>query len=195
MGRVGLAFQFSSGLRMNDLRSFLRAETHDLHEELDGLIGAFTSLDDYTRFLAGSFRHRAPAEAAIGVEADALGLGPRQLVPQLRRDLADLGLPVPAAERLVLSKDIACLLGATYVLEGSALGARVLVKSAAALGLGAAHGARYLSAQAGSITSWRELLVRLDGLERARWSLAARGARQVFDHAIQAFSPLELPAS
>ena len=180
---------------MNDLRSFLRAETHERHEELDRLIGTFASLDDYTRFLLGSFRHRAPAEAAIGAQADGLGFGPRRLAGALLEDLADFGLDAPPTERLDLSKDMASLLGATYVLEGSALGARVLVKSAAALGLGATHGARYLSAQAGSIASWRELLVRLDGLDTAGWNLAARGACRVFDHAIQAFSPLELPAA
>jgi heme oxygenase len=184
-----------SGTRMNDLRSFLRAETRELHEELDSLIGHFESLDDYERFLVGSYRHRAPAEAAIAADAHGLGFGPRRLVPELRQDLADLGLPVPATEPLDLSKDIACLLGAAYVVEGSALGARVLVKSAAALGMDAAHGARYLAAQAGSITPWRALLVRLESLDKARWDLAASGARQVFGQAVQAFSPLELPAA
>lgn len=180
---------------MTNLRGFLRQETHDLHETLDAIIGPFTTLADYDRFLIGSFRHRAAAEAVLCADADEVVPRPRRLVPTLQADLADRGLALPLVEPLDMSKDIASLLGGTYVLEGSALGARILIKSALSLGLNADHGARYLSAQAGSIVIWRELLVRLDTLDEGSWERAVRAARQVFAHAIQAFSLRELPAA
>lgn len=177
---------------MDGLRGFLRAETQDLHESLDHLVGAFRTIEDYDRFLLGSFRHRSPAEAAFtGIPVPAV----RRMLPALLADLADRDLAVPATQPLHLSNDMASALGAAYVIEGSALGARVLVKSAASLGLSATHGARYLSAQSASIAAWRELLVLLDRMETSSWDRAAGAARAVFAHAIRAFSPHELTAA
>ncbi|WP_420104493.1 biliverdin-producing heme oxygenase [Bosea sp. (in: a-proteobacteria)] len=178
---------------MDGLRGFLRVETRDLHERLDGIIGTFASMADYDRFLIGSFRHRLPVEQALAGLVRTVSV--RRMEPELRRDLADRELSEPATERLVLSNDMASALGATYVLEGSALGARVLVKSAAALGMSASHGAHYLSAQAASMAAWRELLALLDQVDASSWERAAGAARAVFDHAIQAFSSRELPAA
>jgi heme oxygenase len=179
---------------MIEIRSFLRDETSELHRELDAIVGVFSNRAEYARFLQGTFRHRAPVEAAL-LSADAARISswqPRRLLPELEADLADLGLPLPTAEPFRLSNDMAAFLGAAYVLEGSALGARVLVKGVDALGFGPAHGARYLSAQAGSLESWRALLVALDGLDRPAWEAAAQAARTVFLHAIQAFTSEEL---
>ncbi len=179
---------------MIEIRSFLRDETSELHRELDGIVGVFSSRAEYARFLQGTFRHRAPVEAALLTVA-AAGVSswqPRELLPDLEADLADLALPLPAAEPFALSNDIAGFLGAAYVLEGSALGARVLVKGVDALGFGPERGARYLSAQAGSLDNWRTLLVALEGLDRQEWDAAAQAARAVFLHAIQAFTSEEL---
>ncbi|WP_293801337.1 biliverdin-producing heme oxygenase [uncultured Bosea sp.] len=179
---------------MIEIRSFLRDETNELHRELDAIVGVFSNRAEYVRFLQGTFRHRAPVEAAL-LNADAARIAswqPRQLLPELETDLADLALPLPAAEPFHLSNDMASYLGAAYVLEGSALGARVLVKGVDALGFGSECGARYLSAQAGSLESWRAILVALDGLDRLAWEAAARAARAVFLHAIQAFTSEEL---
>lgn len=49
-------------------------------------------------------------------------------------------------------------MGVHYVLEGSALGARVLCKQVAALGLNRDYGARHLWAQAATLESWRGFL-------------------------------------
>jgi len=178
---------------MIEIRSFLREETSELHRELDAIVGVFSDRAAYARFLLGTFRHRAPVEAALLNAAAALGSAwrPRALMPALERDLADLALPPPPSEAFHLSNDIAGFLGAAYVLEGSALGARVLVKGVDALGLGPENGARYLSAQAGSLDSWRMLLIELEGLDREAWGLAAQAAKAVFRHAIQAFTSEE----
>lgn len=178
---------------MIEIRSFLRDATNELHRELDTIVGVFSSRSEYASFLQGTFRHRAPVEAAL-LEAVAgpSPWRPRKLLPELTADLADLGLPLPTAAPLHLSNDIAAQLGAAYVLEGSALGARVLVKGVENLGFGADFGARYLSAQAGSLDQWRAVLVALEGLERQAWDAAAQSARAVFFHAIQAFTSEEL---
>ncbi|HEV7257565.1 MAG TPA: biliverdin-producing heme oxygenase [Bosea sp. (in: a-proteobacteria)] len=178
---------------MIEIRSFLRDETGELHRELDAIVGVFSSRAAYARFLQGTFRHRAPVEAALlGAVAQPSSWRPRKLLPELKADLADLAIPLPEAEPFCLSNDMAAYLGAAYVLEGSALGARVLVKGVDVLGFGPEFGARYLSAQAGSLDSWRTLLPALEGLDRQAWDVAAQSARTVFSHAIQAFTSEEL---
>ncbi|TCR62919.1 biliverdin-producing heme oxygenase [Bosea sp. BK604] len=182
---------------MTPLRSFLRAETNELHRDLDDLIGPLASPSDYGRFLAGTYRHRAAVEAALRETCVSLPLGwrPRELASVLELDLAELGVHRPRAMPFSLSNDIASVLGASYVLEGSALGARVLVRDALRLGFEADRGARYLSAQSASPETWRDFLACLESLGRADWNRAADSARQVFSHAIQAFSSEKLPAA
>jgi heme oxygenase len=179
---------------MIEIRSFLRGETKELHRELDAIVGVFSNRAEYARFLHGTFRHRVPVEAALS-DAEPVRVSPwqpRKLLPELEADLADLTLACPASEPFHLSNDMAAFLGAAYVLEGSALGARVLVKGVEPLGFGPENGARYLSAQAGSLDSWRTLLVALEGLDRPAWDAAAQSAKAVFLHAIQAFTSEEL---
>lgn len=178
---------------MIEIRGFLREGTSALHRELDAIVGVFSSRDSYARFLQGTFRHRAPVESELLDVPATLGLSSlsRNLIPDLKKDLADLALPVPAARPFHLSNDMASVLGAAYVLEGSALGARVLVQGLDALGFGPEFGARYLSAQASSLDSWRALLVELDRLDRQEWEAAARSAKAVFTHAIQSFTSKE----
>lgn len=179
---------------MIQVRSFLRDETSELHRELDAIVGVFSNRAAYARFLRGTYRHRAPVEAAL-MNTDAARISswrPRKLMPELEADLADLTLACPASEPFHLSNDMAAVLGAAYVLEGSALGARVLVKGVGALGFGPEYGARYLSAQADSLDSWRTLLAALEGLDRQAWDAAAQSSKAVFLHAIQAFTSEEL---
>lgn len=179
---------------MIEIRSFLREETSGLHRELDALVGVFSSRSEYVRFLHGTFRHRAPVEAAL-LNAPAARVSswqPRRLLPELERDLVELELARPTSEPFHLSNDMAAFLGAAYVLEGSALGARLLVKGVEALGFGPESGARYLSAQAGALDSWRTLLAALEGLDRQAWNAAAQSAKAVFLHAIKAFTSEEL---
>lgn len=73
-------------------------------------------------------------------------------------------------------------MGVHYVLEGSALGARVLCKQVEALGLTRDHGARHLWAQAETLQSWRgylDLLMQHEGDEDALFA----GANAAFNAA------------
>jgi len=73
-------------------------------------------------------------------------------------------------------------MGVHYVLEGSALGARVLCKQVEALGMTRQHGARHLWAQAEALANWRgylDLLAQHDGDEDALFA----GANAAFNAA------------
>ena len=75
-----------------------------------------------------------------------------------------------------LSNDMETLIGVSYVLEGSALGARILVKQAAVLGYDEARGARHLWKQAAGLENWRRFIAfiaDITGIDRARVAQAA----------------------
>ncbi len=91
---------------------------------------------------------------------------PGQQRPHLARLAADLAVlqraPLPAAPP-PHAGNIAEAWGVRYVLEGSALGGRVLLEQAAAIGLSATHGARYFAGE-GAETGrhWADFLAQLD---------------------------------
>ena len=142
-------------------RFFLREETRAAHNALDELVGPLETLESYSVFVAGLYRFRGAIEAALrdlDWPAAFGGWRPLYIDALLAADLIDLDRsPVrPAATRL--SNDIASLLGVSYVLEGSALGARLISRRAAALGLNDRYGARHLAAQTAELTNWRAFL-------------------------------------
>jgi heme oxygenase len=69
-----------------------------------------------------------------------------------------------------------------YVLEGSSLGARVLRRQAAALGMSAGHGARHLWAQTAAPENWRAFVEALNAHAGEESALIA-GANAGFDAA------------
>ena len=74
-----------------------------------------------------------------------------------------MGLEPPAGDAPTLPvDDPETLLGTLYVVEGSALGARILYRRAQELGLSGEFGARHLSVQSESLTRWRQLVKLLD---------------------------------
>lgn len=156
------------------LRQTLMQGTRDLHERLDAGIGALQSEGEYRRFLIGSHAFRAAVEPALD---SACGWPVLDLASALRADLADLGLtagPVPPAPHL---DGISAQAGALYVIEGSALGARLLYRRAQSLGMDATHGARHLAAQISETRRWTRFLEWLEtsGAEPAQ-ALAAANA-------------------
>lgn len=165
------------------LRKTLMQGTRDLHEQLDRGIGALQSEGEYRRFLIGSHAFRAALEPAL---MPACGWQALELAPALRADLADLGLtaaPAPAAPRL---DGVAAQAGALYVVEGSALGARLLYRRAQALGLGAARGARHLAAQTSEPRRWSRFLEWLE-TSSADPAQALAAANAVFALALCAY--------
>jgi heme oxygenase len=107
---------------------------------------------------------------------------PQPLSGALARDLADIGVP-PLNEPIAFTpspRGDGFTLGVHYVLEGSALGARILCKQAEALGLDREHGARHLWAQAASLDTWRSFVALLQGRMTDDFDDMAAGANAAF---------------
>lgn len=116
-------------------RSMLRAATADLHAAIDARFAGSFDCDRgaYVRFLTALAGAVPPLEA--GLEAG----GVRRLFPDwrarcraavLREDLDRLGRDMPQAEPVAPPCNEAQMLGMVYVLEGSRLGGKLLLRRA-----------------------------------------------------------------
>ncbi|MBM3606100.1 MAG: biliverdin-producing heme oxygenase [Alphaproteobacteria bacterium] len=169
------------------LRQLLRERTDDLHRILDEQVGVLEDKEDYIRYLSGTYAFRAALEPALPREAeDVTGLwGIVPLVSTLHRDLADLGVPFP---RRVAAPDLegrAAQAAAAYVLEGSALGARVIARRAAVLGIRPDHGGRHLALQTAGTGRWKSFQAWLEAAQVSH-EQAVSAARAVFKTALAA---------
>ncbi|WP_238121025.1 MULTISPECIES: biliverdin-producing heme oxygenase [unclassified Xanthobacter] len=173
----------------------LKALTHAAHERLDKAIMAgrpFESRERYGLFLSVQWGfHREIDALYSNPELDRLlpDLPGRRRFDLISQDLADLGLPLPAATsapRFGVGEavDIPTALGWLYVAEGSNLGAAFLLKAAAGLGLSETLGARHLAAAPeGRGLHWKTFTAALDAtvLDDAAEARAAAGAEAAFN--------------
>lgn len=112
----------------NEFLAKLRDATRDAHAQLDAMMPVWETTADYARFLVGSLAAIELLEPRL-VPAIAPGR-----VDALRDDLAELGVdPIPGQTFDKLLDDSG-VLEAAYVIEGSTLGARVLIQRARPLG-------------------------------------------------------------
>ena len=148
------------------LRERLRAATADAHQALDARFGAFdlTSIAGYCRFLEASAAALLPLETALersGVARLFSDWPQRSRRTTLLADLDCIGgvanpLPSPAA----MSRHE--MLGAMYVLEGSRLGAKYLLRAVAGCSQPQIEAAtRYLRHGSG-LPLWQLFLERLE---------------------------------
>lgn|GEM_PF-519587 len=150
----------------NSIRFHLRERTAEMHARLDSSIGGFETREAYRRYLPGMLAFREAAEDAVMNAEYPTWFGdwrPCRIAPALRADLRDLGMDAPEApyRRHDLGhalENAAALLGTLYVLEGSALGARLLFGRAKELGLDEKFGARHLALQTQDRESWRNFV-------------------------------------
>ncbi len=164
------------------LRRVLMTETRDLHDRLDRAVGAFADAGAYRAFLSGSYGFRAAIEPALTGE----GWRVQPLAALIARDLAYLDEPRPPLPDAPPLAGPAAQAAACYVLEGSALGARLLARRAADQGFTAGHGARHLAAQTASPDRWRRFLDWLEGAD-IPVGPAITAARDVFGLALRAY--------
>ncbi|WP_421997746.1 biliverdin-producing heme oxygenase [Reyranella sp.] len=175
------------------LRDLLRRSTADLHAALDlGLSPLFDEGErGYRSFLASSARALLPLEAALeagGIDRVLPDWPARSRRACLLEDLAALGIPTedgPAGPGRIEGE--AALLGTAYVLEGSRLGARQLVRLVLAHRRPGGAGTRYLSHGADR-PLWRSFLEILERSlparrEPQRTVAAARAAFGLFQAA------------
>lgn len=172
-------------------RAFLRESTADAHAALDDMIGAFNSLSSYETYLRGMSAFRIPVETMLAerIWPDDLSLWSAQAFGALiRADLADLDIhPDEAVPVPPIGGAREDMLGMLYVLEGSALGARLLYRRAQALGLRADFGARHLAAQAERSDRWSRFLHLLESDDAIEIDRVASASRATFTVAETAF--------
>lgn len=162
-------------------RAALRSATAEAHARVDATFGAFdlTSRDGYRAFLLAQAAAFIPVEAALDAAGAAQVIADwpsRRRAALLREDLAVLGVqPSPLSEPVFATAAQIC--GATYVLEGSRMGAAMLVRS-----VPADLPTRFLAAPQPP-GAWRALLERLDEqlAEPAAYGQALAAAQAVFD--------------
>ncbi|GAB1595189.1 biliverdin-producing heme oxygenase [Lysobacter claricitrinus] len=143
----------------DSLRWRLRDATAAAHARVDARVGdAFDDIAGYATFLRAMHRFVASARRVLG-DADDLVACEAALVD----DLAVLGAtPVTGEPDAATTRDDARI-GWRYVIAGSSLGARVLLRRVEALGLDATHGASYLALHSRG-DAWRTLLSTLEAL-------------------------------
>jgi heme oxygenase len=168
------------------LRSLLRTRTAATHERLDAKVGHFSDIASYSSFAWHSLRFRAAMEPALARPVNGWSVDP--LSALIRLDLRDLGTAVPTDDRTAPWFDAPQSIGAAYVIEGSALGARLLLRRAAALGLNDTFGARHLARQSADHGRWRDFLAVLDAVPATDHQAVLAGAHTAFDFALAIYS-------
>lgn len=165
-------------------RFALRSRTAAAHASLDASVGPLDSRDAYARYLRGLLAFRAPAEAALA----GAGWTPAPLAGLIAADMADLGISPRDTVAVAAPAGGSAALGLAYVLEGSALGARLLDRQARALGLDAGFGARHLAAQTADLAAWHAFLGALEAADPFNLDAASAAADAAFAAAESAFA-------
>lgn len=174
----------------NTRRFSLRERTSDAHASLDQLTGPFRSVADYGRYALGLHAFRTPIEeklAAVDWPSISADWRPQLIGHALREDLIDLGItPSVGADVPPLLQSLEGLLGTLYVLEGSALGAKILYRRAQAIGLSESCGARHLALQSVA-DNWRKFLVVLEQETAVDFESIVAASNAIFQAAERAF--------
>lgn len=165
-------------------RFALRDRTSAAHAALDAIVGPLADAAAYGRYLRGLLAFRAPAERAL----EAADWTPAPIAALIAADMDDLGIAPAAEVAMPAPAKPSDALGLAYVLEGSALGARILHGQALALGFDAGRGARHLAAQTRDLDGWRGFLGTLEAAEPFDLEAAVRAAQGGFAAAERAFA-------
>lgn len=180
-----MASMIAEAAPAESLRSQLRAATMAAHDLLDHAVQAASGWQtraDYARFLTLQYAARAPLEAWIDAHAPQ-SLAPPAQAPLIARDLAQLGIPLPAPAPLwtMGRTGTGHALGTAWVLAGSALGNRTIARQVARIGAGEWPVA-FLGDSA-MMDFWQSLRARIEApAETAEAAGATRAAEAVFAH-------------
>ncbi|MEQ8307671.1 MAG: biliverdin-producing heme oxygenase [Hoeflea sp.] len=170
------------------LRSALRDSTSPLHKNLDDVVGDFGSQEAYMAYVRKTHRFRDTIESALADDS-ASNWTLDRIANLAATDIDDLGIDLlPETDSKVCFDTSARRLGAFYVLEGSSLGARLLLRRAEALGMRADLGARHLARQASDPRRWRVFLTVLEELPEDQHEAALAAARDTFSLALSIYS-------
>ncbi|MGI9377320.1 MAG: biliverdin-producing heme oxygenase [Tsuneonella suprasediminis] len=151
----------------------LKALTHETHDRLDKSImraASFASLEAYARFVAVQYLFHRDIDALYDdarLQRLLPGLADRRRLDLIAADLGDLGAAIPETGEtpafVIGAVDVPTALGWFYVAEGSNMGAALLRKEVAKLGLSDEHGGRHLApTPEGPAAHWRAFTEALD---------------------------------
>lgn len=143
------------------LRTRLREATTHVHARVDAQLGEMRDADHYRAYLRGMHGFLAAVTPGVASHAGALGWPAPQWRSELDADLQTVqAAPLTSQAMTVGNRDAA--MGLLYVIEGSALGARLLLRRACALGYEAGRGAAFLHRHADvGTTRWPAFLALL----------------------------------
>ncbi len=147
--------------------AFLRSRTSVDHEAVEARLTAlrpFATRARYGLFLRAQLRFHRHVEPLYR-QGLLAGDGHCSRLAQVEADLIDLGHE-PAGQEAGAAMPMPAAAGWLYVAEGSKLGAAILFKAAAALGLDAGFGARHLAGQGEArARAWRRFTDALNALD------------------------------
>ncbi len=172
-------------------RERLKEATLDIHRRLERVVDGQGFFEDGARYgkwlLASAQFHRA-AFSRLCAATVAESVGAQTLEKRLTLldlDLKDLNIESDASHKARgdPNYDSTETLGVLYVTEGAALGARLLVLRARALGMSETFGARTLSHQASDLTPWRRFSTALESCQTTAEQeyRLARASRRTFE--------------
>lgn len=164
--------------RVASLRDILRHATRERHEALDVGLSPLADGPDYPAFLSFQHAARQPVEAWFAAQPAILQPPPQ--ISLISADLDELGQPIPEPGPRFLPQDPGEAIGIAWVLAGSSLGNKVILKRRNAFDGGRAT--RFLAdpAMPGFWSSLRTRLQRPADAEACE--LAIEGAQRAFDH-------------
>ncbi|MDP3495685.1 MAG: biliverdin-producing heme oxygenase [Hyphomonadaceae bacterium] len=178
--------EVARGLAVDDRRFALKRATDDAHARVEDIVqraGMFATREGYLRYLEATFAMRAKYERLLDASAAELVWAEwpaRRIAGLVGQDIADLGGVAAPEEYRDGPVSTAELLGVLYVLEGASVGARMLVRSVAEMGLTAEFGARHMFRQAGDRDAWRSFLAMMAAAPEAPCHDAARATFNAF---------------
>lgn len=166
--------------RIQTLREFLRENTTEAHDRLDGRVSALDLSDagDYAAFLRFQYAARAPIENWLERRAPDLDLPP--MAALIAQDLAAMGEPLPtlATFRCPAARGA---IGIAWAMAGSHLGNRALLMRLRKTE--ATDRPTAFLADETMRAAWRDLLPRLEEpVDRLESAQAITAAHAVFDH-------------
>lgn len=177
----------AAGPAAEDRRFALKRATNEAHDRVESVVrdaGMFETRDGFRRYLAATYEMRARYERLLDsnhAERVWVDYPGRKIADLVAQDIADLGgvaIAPEADDKKTCSAGE--LLGVMYVLEGSSLGARILVKSVAEMGLSSSFGARHLFKQAEDRGAWRSFIAAMDASPEAPSHDTARATFDAF---------------
>ena len=174
------------------VRRTLRDATQAAHARVDDCMArGCNDHADYRVYLCGMHAFVASVLPAVDAQAQAFGWSLPGWLDLLERDLAHVDGTTLPPETATPASDRAHALGCLYVIEGSSLGARVLLRQVRRLGHDAQSGARFLHAHADgeSGSRWPRFLALLEsaGSDPAMTAPACDAAVETFGLAERCF--------